>query len=616
MGLERDMSTDNYWAYLCGGESLDINAFVLGSARPSLYEIAMPGIKIVPDLAVSPEPPAPKSEGDVWAVEVTIRDNAVWSDGQPIAADDVVFTYDLVAEMDLLCGDFYGIVEADSSRTGVLDVEAMDEHTLRITFNAEPGLGVWPHTIGIAPIMAEHFWAPHVADARSAGRTAVLDHLLSLGNLMVLIEVLGSSDEADRYLAGVYDDAMTGALFAVSGVGDPSGGPMIYAERTPGLEIRNVANPRYFRSGEMIESGGATYEMGPFIDEQVFIIYDTTEDLVRALLDGEIDHALLPQTAAALAPVLTTDPDTVVLDNSANGFMYLGFNLRKPPMSDLAFRRAVAMMIDREFLTDDVSQNVLIPAWTLLPEANLQYFDPKAAAGISAEYRNLDRFERLETAVAILKEGGYTWEREPSIGRDEDGDPFIEPGQGVMMPDGTRAPALEILNLGPGTGLVFYATLAAYIEHWLHELGFPAWAQVTTGGYLIEQVWPGIGQEPTFDLYLLGWSLGNPAFPNFHDSFFHSRNLAESNDGNNSVGYANPEFDALAEQIYQVKTTDDAKVIIWQLETILARDLPYVVVCNFPAREAVSSRLALPFTETLNGLLFATDFPGLVRIRE
>jgi ABC-type transport system substrate-binding protein len=563
-------------------------------------------------------------------VEVTIRDDAIWSDGEPITADDVEFTYDLVLEIDLHCEDLYGIVEADSPRTGVLGVQAVGESTVRITFNDEPGLGVWPHTIGIAPIMAEHFWTQPVADARSAGVAAVdavIDPAATVWKAhQQAAEAAGeeftktvdeiSAEEIDRYLAGVYHTTMTEALFAVSGVGDPSGGPMTYAGRTPGLEIRNVANPRYFRSGEVVESGGVAYEIGPFIDEQIFLIYDTTEDLVRALLNGEIDHALLPQTAAALAPVLTADPDTVALNNPANGFMYLGFNLRKPPMSDLAFRQAVAMMIDREFLTDEVSQNVLLPAWALLPEANLGYYDPEAGAGIASRYRNLDHFERLEAAVGILEEGGYTWEHEPSVGRDAEGEPFIEPGQGIMMPDGTRAPALEILNLGPGTGLVFFATLAAYIEHWLQDLGFSAQAQPSTGPLLVSEVWPGAGFEPTFDLYVLGWQLGNPAFPTLYDSFFHSRNLAESNDGNNSVGYVNPEFDALAEQIYQVTTSDEAKTIIWQLETILARDLPYVVVCNFPAREAVSSRLELPFTETLNGLLNATDFPGLVRIRE
>ena len=183
------------------------------------------------------------------------------------------------------------------------------------------------------------------------------------------------------------------------------------------------------------------------------------------------------------------------------------------------------------------------------------------------------------------------------------------------MPDGTPVPTLEILSPAPGTGLVFFATLATYIERWLQDLGFSAQAVVTDLGFLFADVWPGVGVEPHFDLYVLGWSLGNPAFPNFHDSFFHSRNLAELNDGNNAVGYVNPEFDALAEQIYQVDTADKAKAIIWELEAILADDLPYVVISSFPAREAVSSRLVLPFTETLNGLTYATAFPGLVRIR-
>lgn len=103
-----------------------------------------------------------------------------------------------------------------------------------------------------------------------------------------------------------------------------------------------------------------------------------------------------------------------------------------------------------------------------------------------------------------------------------------------------------------------------------------------------------MGVETPFDLYVMGWSLGNPAFPTFHDSFFHSRNLAEANWGNNSVGYVNPEFNALAEQIYQLKKAEEAKAIIWQLETILARDLPSVVLSNFPAPVHVSPPLTNP----------------------
>jgi ABC-type transport system substrate-binding protein len=607
MGLLRGMSTDNNWKQTCAG-GLDINSLVLDHTRPSLYSIAMPGINVVPDLAADPEPPQPQPFGDGWVVEVSLREDALWSDGEPITAEDVVFTFNMAAEIGLVCIDNYGVAEADSGRVGVLSVVAIDDYTARITFSGEPGLGVWPNGIGVAPIMAEHFWAPHVADARSDADTAAEEYLETSDQI--------SEEDVDRRMSEIYRSTMTETLFAVSGVGDPSGGPMIYAEWTPGLSARNVANPLYYRSGEVIESGGVTYTMGPFIEGQLFLIYDTLERLVSALANGDIDHLMMGRSAPALLNLLETSSNTVTLENPTNGFWYLGFNLRKPPMNDPAFRRALAMMIDRDFLADDLFQNETKPAWTLLPEANLEYFDQEAAAGIASKYRNMDRFERLEKAVAILEEAGYTWDREPFVGIDRGGEALVEAGEGVMLPDGTPAPELEILSPTPGSGLVFFASYAVYIERLLQDLGFDARAQFPNLSSLGGQIWPGVGVAPTFDMYLLGWSLGTPAFPTFHDSFFHSRNLAEVNTGNNSVGYENPALDQLAEALYEVNTSEEAKEILWQLEAIIDQDLPYIVLNELKAIEVVSSRLDLPFNQTLGGLVNLTDFAGVVHIRK
>ena len=163
---------------------------------------------------------------------------------------------------------------------------------------------------------------------------------------------------------------------------------------------------------------------------------------------------------------------------------------------------------------------------------------------------------------------------------------------------------------------MFFASYAVYIERWLEDLGFEVQSNITDLGFLAERVWPGIGVKPTFDLYLNGWSLGNPALPTFHDAFFHSRNLAEINDGHNAVGYINPELDQLAEQLWEVKTAQESKQILWELERIINRDLPYVVLNTWTLRDVVSKRLDLPFTETLNGLVNLTDLPGIVRILE
>jgi ABC-type transport system substrate-binding protein len=631
MGLLRDMTTDNYWHYMCQ-EAPDNNGLVLDSTRPSLYSLAMPGINVIPDLALDPEPPRPRRDGDVWVVDVPLREDAVWSDGHPISAGDVAFTFDVGQEIGRgNCLQAYGIVEADSDRIGVLGVEPVDEHIVRITFNREPGLFVWPHTIGTAPIMAEHFWAPHREAAQAAGRDAVeaipdpaaavweeqQEAAESAGATFdkSIEDITG--EEVDGFLRDIRDTATANTLFAVSGVGDPSGGPMVFTGRTPNLRIRTVANPRYYRSGEVVDSGGVTYPMGPFVEEQVFSIYDTQERLVSALADGEIDHVLMGMGQSPPALVnLAEGSGAVALTNPTNGFWYLGFNLRKPPMSDPAFRRALAMMIDRDFLADELFQGETLPAWTLLPEANLQYFDPDAADEIASKYRNLNRFERLEAAVTILTEAGYTWERRPSIGAGQTGEPVVVPGEGVMQPDGTPVPELEILSLAPGSGLIFFASYAIYIERWLKDLGFEARAHFAGVDFVTGQVWPGDGTEPTFDLYLLGWVLGSPASPNFYDAFFHSRNLFETNYGFNAVGYINPELDQLAERLGQVKTVEDAKQIVWQLEGIIDRDLPYIVLNELVSVDVVHARLEVPFTETLGGLWNLEDLAGLVRIRE
>jgi ABC-type transport system substrate-binding protein len=582
----------------------------MADTRPSLYEVAMPGVAIVPDLAMPVEPPEPRLEGDTWVVEVPLREDAVWSDGHPITADDLVFMFDLA-------GDPWG--DCHGAWLGVADVVAVDSQTVRIIFDQEPGIGIWPHEIGVAEVMAEHFWAPHIETAMRQGQAAAE----AIGDPATAVwETLAdppptpedvTPDQIDAYVANVHDAAVGDYLNNVSGIGEPSGGPLVFAEWDPGVSVRYVANHNYYRTGDLVNSGDVSYEIGPFIDEQVHLVYGSEQEWAMALSRGAIDATGLP-VAPVLRFLLTTDPDIEALQGTANGFWYLGFNLRNPPMSDPAFRRALAMMIDKDFLTAELFQSAVAPAWTLLPEANLQYFDVEAAAGIAAKYRNLDRFERLEKAVAILEEAGYTWDRKPAVGRNERGEPSIESGSGIVMPDGTPAPELEILSFAFG-GWEYYWFIAygRYVEHWLRELGFPARAQASTAGILVGEVWPGVGTEPTFDLYLLGWSLGNPAFPTFHESFFHSRNLAEVNDGNNAVGYANLEFDELADRVYEVKTVEEARHLIWQLETALDRDLPYIVMHAVPWSQTSNIRIEYPFTDSLGAPI---SFGGLVRIRE
>jgi ABC-type transport system substrate-binding protein len=510
----------------------------------------------------------------------------------------------------------------------VLGVEAADEHLVRITFNGEPGLRIWPHSIGTANIMAEHFWSPYVVAARTAGDEAVgsiLDPAEAVWHRQrEAADAAGAAftktaeditpEEIDSYLADVYNRAVGDLLNNVSGIGEPSGGPMVFTDWDPGISISFEANRRYHRSGDVIRSGEVTYTMGPFVDEHTVTVYGSENEAVLALLAGEVDHAGVRGTSPVVEGLARRHEDVAVIDNTSSRFWYLGFNLRKPPMTDLGFRRALAIVVDRDFLTGELFQGSIPPAWTLLPESNLEYYDPDLAGGIATKYRNMDRFERLEKAVAILDEAGYTWEQKPAVGRNDRGERSIEPGTGIRMPDGNPVPELEIVHFGAGFFEYYWFTAyGLYIEQCLRDLGVPARAQVSRGDYLIERVWPGVGREPTFDMYLLSWR--QQTFPIVYE-YLNSRNLAEVNDGNNAVGYVNPEYDQLTEQLNRATTVEDARRIVWQLESIIDRDLPYLVLNGLSHTEAYRTRMLYPFTEVLGGTGNHPEFAGLVRIRE
>ncbi len=585
IGIFADTTTDNYWAYF-DPESSVWNAYVLGPTVPSIYALAFPGINVVPDLAAEAEFPAATQDGEQWSVEVPLRDDAVWSDGEAIDAEDVVFTFETARDL-ALGGNWlssYPLVDPeDPEKIGIESVEAVDAATVKITFNSEPGLFIWPHSIGVGPVMAEHFWADVVEEARGADDPATED--------------VNESAEA---------------LYQASGAGAPSGGPVIFESREAGAFARNVANDQWYQTGQEVTSGESTYTQGPFLSEEIFTLYGSQDAAVLALRDGEVDFLHNPLgMQRGLRSQVEGSEDLTAIVNPTYGFRYLAFNLRRPPMSDPAFRDALSIIIDKQFMAQSVLQGVAFPLWTLMPEGNELYYDAALAEEIGAPYQEFEsEFARFEAALQILRDAGYTWATEPVVNADEDGNPIsVTPGEGVVMPDGTAVPDLEILAPGPAYDPL-RATYSIWIEKWLNDLGFPASANPTDFNAIVDAVFPtGV---PEFDMYILGWSLGNPAAPDYYEAFFHSRFIIEDSGGNNNMGYSNPEFDALADQLKAAQTEEEAKDLIWQLEVILDQDLPYIVLFDTGILEFYrNTAVNVPFTDTLSGLQFLNGLPGV-----
>lgn len=617
-GIFQDTSTDNYWSYL-DPQSTVWNAYVLGATKPALFAINLPGLELDSDLAANADPGVAVEDGDGWSVTVPMREDAVWSDGTPITANDVAFTANAVNDLGL-GGNWIGsyqwvtIDEATGAPAvdpvsgnpilGLTAVEAIDDYTVKFTWNAQPGLAIWPHGPGLGPIMAEHFWGETVEAAKAT-------------------------------------EAPADTLYAASGAGDPSGGPMVFDTREEGAFARTVANTTengftgYYDKGREITSGGVTYTVGPFITDQTYSLYGDQSAAVLALKAGEVDYLYNPLgLQRGLLDQITSDENLTAVVNRTNGFRYLAFNLRDEPMSVPGFRDAVAFMIDKEYVASRVLQNVAFPLYASVPEGNVNWYNEEKAAGYQAVYTGLTmdmRWDgtafsdgrtgvtgteaRLHAAAKALVDAGFAWPE--GQGPDFAANAIVPACQTTprcITLNGAPVDRIEILAPGPGYDPL-RATYSLIIAQALKDLGFDAEARPTDFGIIVNKVFtPTAEGTLDFQMYILGYSLGNPALPTYHEAFWAGKNdTLGPNNGDNATGYNSPEFNALVEQFNQALTTEDAYDIMWQMEDVFFQDKPFILLFDTGIIEAYrSASVNFPFTDTLSGLQFGNGFSGLV----
>ena len=347
----------------------------------------------------------------------------------------------------------------------------------------------------------------------------------------------------------------------------------------------------------------ADYIEGPYISEMLYSVYTDQNTAVLALTEGEVDFMLNPLgLQSGLRNKVLAEPDLDVAVNEENGFRYLAFNTRKFPMSELSFRRALACRIDKEFMADTVLGGSAFPVDSLVPPGQVYWHNPDIDAPCAGQSDQ----ERLESAVATLKEAGWTWQTEPVW--DVDNRDVIPKGEGLLSPDGETVPPLTLLSPGPGYDPM-RATYSLFIEEWATDLGIPISAEPTGFSVITDKVFT--GDVTSWDMYILGW--GTTPFPDHvFDFFVSSADSAEG--GFNTPGYSNPDFDALAERFKAVKTMEEARELINQGDEIIARDLPYVTLFTTPMVEAYSDRLDFPFTTVLDGLQAFGGMGGVVKI--
>ena len=140
----------NPWAYY--DTEADVwNQYVLAPAIPYLYTLSFPNYTLIPSMASDVEPPIGAADGDNWVIDVSVQDGLQWSDGSPLNANDVAFTFNAMKDLNmggnflasypLAADDDPETADVDESADGILSIEALDDLTVRYTWSSQPGLG-------------------------------------------------------------------------------------------------------------------------------------------------------------------------------------------------------------------------------------------------------------------------------------------------------------------------------------------------------------------------------------------------------------------------------------------------------------------------------------------
>jgi ABC-type transport system substrate-binding protein len=502
------------------------NAYVLGPTKPALFALNAEQTALVTELAATDA--APPTGGDTgWSVQVELGSELAWSDGVPITAQDLVFTFQTARRLGLQ-GGWIEVFPPE-----VETVVAVSPSQVQVEFSKRPSLSVWPYGVGLAPIMPAHVWEPLLSEVSSAA-----------------------------------------ALYALEGEPDVSGGPLLLAEIGED-RIVALANPGYPETA---------------LDQVEYRIYPDEASAVAELASGAIDTILSP---TGLSDISLTSLDGVqgvaISESPANSVRYLGFNLKREPMASEPFREALALLLDRQQTAARFAPGS-DPAFTLMSPFNETWFDEAVASEIEAGFGGtLDA--RLTAALAALRSAGYVWASEPSVA-----DGAIVAGEGLTI---SGLPPAPLTILTPGEEYdPDQPEYAGEIEKTLEMLGFDVRPVVTDFDTVVDLAFtPGEDGARHYDMYLLGWTLGNPSLPAYYRWFFAPDGPA------NSTGYSDPEFAAKLAEFEGASNLEVAKSALWQMERILAQDLPYLVLYHPEIAEAYrSDRLDFGITDVLGGI--------------
>ena len=232
---------------------------------------------------------------------------------------------------------------------------------------------------------------------------------------------------------------------------------------------------------------------------------------------------------------------------------------------------------------------MVFPAYSIIPAANAFWQNP--VLGPDDDLPSLE--ERLDFAMQILKDAGWSWRTAPSW---DTATKQIIPGDELRTPDGAPMTETSFIFPDPEDDILM-AAFGQEIADLLVALGVPLTPENLARDAIVNRALIAGG---SFDLYLLDWRFS--LYPGYLCALFYSENDTLLTGGYNTTGYDYPAFDSLCDRFLGETDAQLAQEQAHQLQVMLADDRPYIPLFHSQVVDMTRENVVLPFLPELDGI--------------
>jgi peptide/nickel transport system substrate-binding protein len=244
-------------------------------------------------------------------VKIVLRKNMKWHDGNPVTAEDVKFSFEAPLSGEVPAyKPFVDNIES---------IEVLNDHTL--TFNLKKASAAFEiSSLAKLNIIPKHIWQP------------------------ILDELLNSPDNVESF----QEDVPIGS------------GPYKFSSWKFSEEVVLVGNKDHFAS--------------PKMEKWIVRFIPNMEAALGMIQNGEINFLSTYLGDSQLLQQIVDSNSILTMVSSVDlGFHYFTFNHRRPPFDDVAFRRAICALTERDVIVAAIWKGFAVPGDSVVSPA-LEYW--------------------------------------------------------------------------------------------------------------------------------------------------------------------------------------------------------------------------------------------------